>query len=81
MSHRLFLGFLSPYSGAVWFLQEHRRKTVRRRSGERKTHAEEGAEVSDAEGGEKGKQQQQRKHKKIGNVRAGRKGRRAEFCS
>lgn len=43
-----------PYSGAFWFLQEHWRKTVRRRSGARKTHAEEGEEVSDAEGGEKG---------------------------
>ena len=40
-------------------LQERRRKTARRRSGERKTHAKKGEEVSDAEEGEKGKKQQQ----------------------
>lgn len=36
-------------------VQEHRRKTARRRSGERKTHAKKGEEMSDAEEGEKGK--------------------------
>lgn len=36
-------------------LQERRRKTARRRSGERKTHAKKGEEMSDAEEGEKGK--------------------------